>query len=103
MNRIALDNTRFIFMTNFSGDPARDKWGDDRRKANIIIPSEDQAKDMTKAEKGTVIKAEEDELLVLSSNSILKINELQLEGKKRMSTADFLRGFKIERGTILGF
>lgn len=49
MNRIALDNTRFIFMTNFSGDPARDKWGDDRRKANIIIPSEEQAKDMTKA------------------------------------------------------
>ena len=58
---------------------------------------------MAKAEKGTVIKAEGDELLVLSANSILKINELQLEGKKRMSTADFLRGFKIERGTILGY
>ena len=72
-------------------------WDADALPGNLI------PKDMAKAEKGTVIKAEGDELLVLSANSILKINELQLEGKKRMSTADFLRGFKIERGTILGF
>lgn len=45
---IAFDNTRFIFTTNFSGDPARDKFGDSRRKVNIIIPSVEQAKDMTK-------------------------------------------------------
>ena len=49
MNRINLDDTRFIYSTNFSGDPARDRFGDDRRKCNIIIPSEEQAKDMTKA------------------------------------------------------
>ena len=72
-------------------------WDADALPGNLI------PKDMAKAEKGTVIRAEGDELLVLSANSILKINELQLEGKKRMSTADFLRGFKIERGTILGF
>lgn len=46
---ICIDDTRFIFTTNFSGDPARDTYGDDRRKCNIIIPSEDQAKDITKA------------------------------------------------------
>ena len=49
LDRIALDDTRFIFATNFSGDPARDRFGDDRRKVNIIIPSEAQAKDLTKA------------------------------------------------------
>lgn len=47
--RIALDDTRFIFTTNFSGDPKRDRFGDGRRKANIIIPSEQQAKELTKA------------------------------------------------------
>lgn len=48
-DRIALDDTRFIFATNFSGDPKRDRFGDARRKANIIIPTEQQAKDLTKA------------------------------------------------------
>jgi len=48
-DRINLDDTRFIFTTNFSGDPARDRFGDGRRKANIIIPSEAQAKELTKA------------------------------------------------------
>lgn len=49
VTRINLDDTRFIYGTNFSGDPARDRFGDDRRKCNIIIPSVDQAKDLTKA------------------------------------------------------
>ena len=49
MDRIALDDTRFIFATNFSGDPKRDRFGDSRRKANIIIPTAEQAKEMTKA------------------------------------------------------
>lgn len=49
IERINLDNTRFIFTTNFSGDPKRDNYGDPRRKVNIIIPSEAQAKELTKA------------------------------------------------------
>ena len=43
------DDTRFIFTTNFSGDPKRDNFGDTRRKVNIIIPSEELAKSLTKA------------------------------------------------------
>lgn len=46
---IKLENTRFIFTTNFSGDPSRDSFGDDRRKCNIIIPTEEQAKDISDA------------------------------------------------------
>lgn len=43
---ISIENTRFIFTTNFSGDPARDNFGSDVRKANIIIPDPEQAMDM---------------------------------------------------------
>ena len=49
LDRITLDNTRFIFRTNFSGDPKQDRFGDARRKANVIIPTEAQAKELTKA------------------------------------------------------
>lgn len=49
-NRIvAIENTKFIFMTNFSGDPKRDNFGSSRRKANLIIPTEEQAKDLADA------------------------------------------------------
>ena len=48
-NTIAIDNTRFIFQTNFSGDPNNDRFGDSRRKANIMIPDPEQAKDLMKA------------------------------------------------------
>lgn len=35
---IIIDNTRFIFNTNFAGDPAADRFGSDKRRGNIIIP-----------------------------------------------------------------
>lgn len=34
---VQLDDTKFIFATNFSGDPSRDRFGDTRRKCNIIV------------------------------------------------------------------
>lgn len=43
---IHLENTKFIFATNFSGDPARDRFGSPARKATIIIPTEEQAMDL---------------------------------------------------------
>ena len=49
LDRINLDDTRFIFRTNFAGDAKQDRFGDSRRKANIIIPTEAQAKELTKA------------------------------------------------------
>ena len=42
-NLVIIEGSRFIFNTNFSGDPKRDTFGSDQRKANIIIPDEDQA------------------------------------------------------------
>lgn len=44
--RFTIDNTRFIFSTNFSGNPSVDRFSDGRRKCNIIIPDPEQARDM---------------------------------------------------------
>ena len=46
---IAVDDTRFIFATNFAGDPSKDRFADSRRKANLMIPDPEQAKDLIKA------------------------------------------------------
>lgn len=37
---INLDDTRFIFTTNFSGDPERDKYRSTSRRFNVIVPDE---------------------------------------------------------------
>jgi methionyl-tRNA formyltransferase len=34
--------------------------------------------------------------------SVLKIDELQIEGKRRMLTRDFLNGIKLSVGEVLG-
>lgn len=53
---------------------------------------------------GTVLPFEgkSTELPVQTGRGVLYIQELQLEGKKRMQTADFLRGHSILPGTVLG-
>lgn len=43
-----------------------------------------------------------DGLMAETGKGFLFIKELQLEGKKRMDTAAFLRGFQVEDGTVLG-
>ena len=52
---------------------------------------------------GEILSANGDELVVSCGNdSALIIQELQLEGKRRMSARDFLNGVKIRVGEILG-
>lgn len=51
---------------------------------------------------GTVISLSKDAFEVKTKNSALRIDEIQLEGKKRMTTHDFLLGYKLEVGTVLG-
>ena len=51
---------------------------------------------------GMVVTGDASKFLVETGNGILEIKEIQLPGKKRISTADFLRGNKIEKNTILG-
>lgn len=51
---------------------------------------------------GTISRVEKDALVVACGTGALRILELQLEGKKRMSTHDFLLGVKVQAGEMLG-
>lgn len=50
---------------------------------------------------GFVIKADKTHLYVMCGEGILAIESVQLEGKKRMSTHDFLLGNMVKVGTML--
>ncbi len=51
---------------------------------------------------GTVVLAYDTLAVACGDGTVLEITGLQLEGKKRMNSADFLRGVKIKEGDILG-
>ena len=51
---------------------------------------------------GTILMVNKDSFEVAASEGSLKVMELQLEGKKRMTTHDFLLGVKIQPGELLG-
>ncbi len=50
---------------------------------------------------GTIVRTEKDAVFVQTGEGLLKLKEVQLEGKKRMDMAAFLRGYHMDRGTIL--
>lgn len=50
MSLITIENTNFIYMTNFSGDPARaGKYPSTARVGNVIIPDINQARELIDA------------------------------------------------------
>ena len=55
-----------------------------------------------KGQPGEVVQVEKEAFFVQTGEGILKIEELQMEGKKRMDTGAFLRGFQLACGEILG-
>lgn len=76
-----------------------------------VIPKEDNEKNNeklqaenrdNKPEYGTIISVDKKSFAVQCGEGILKVNEVQLEGKKRMKTEDFLRGCRLEAGQKLG-
>ncbi len=58
--------------------------------------------DISAAEAGTIVSVSKDCFVVKTGNGLLKVTELQLEGKKRMSVKDFLLGYKLSIGQKLG-
>ena len=68
------------------------------------VPAVDNATEgeTQKAMPGTVIAVTKDYIEVATGKGTLQIYELQLEGKKRMTTHDFLLGVKVQVGEILG-
>jgi methionyl-tRNA formyltransferase len=51
---------------------------------------------------GSVLQADRSGLVIACGEGGLLVEELQLEGKKRLSARDFLAGYNITPGTILG-
>lgn len=50
---------------------------------------------------GTVVEVNKNDFVVKTGQDYLQIKSLQLEGKKRMNTGDFLRGYALEKGVVL--
>ncbi|MCI8373699.1 MAG: methionyl-tRNA formyltransferase [Lachnospiraceae bacterium] len=57
-------------------------------------------KDLEGVVPGQAVMISSTQLLVQTGSGSLALDEIQLEGKKRMQTAEFLRGFRIKQGTI---
>jgi methionyl-tRNA formyltransferase len=51
---------------------------------------------------GTVLEVNNEGIIVATGEGCLSVKELQLEGKRRMDVAEFIRGHKIEKGMVLG-
>lgn len=51
---------------------------------------------------GEIIKVSKSDIYVKTGKGTLAVRELQLEGKKRMDTPAFLRGFDLQNGVLLG-
>lgn len=50
---------------------------------------------------GTVVAVEKESISVACGEGVIRVLELQLEGKKRMAVKDFLLGYHVEQGMIL--
>lgn len=65
------------------------------------VHSEEQlSKEEKFAEPGTVVSIEKDGFGVLTGEGILFITELQMEGRRKMTAEEFLRGYELEAGTL---
>jgi methionyl-tRNA formyltransferase len=51
---------------------------------------------------GTIVSADANGILVSCGTGLLNLLEVQMEGGKRLSAADFLRGHPLEAGNVLG-
>ncbi len=54
-----------------------------------------------KASPGCILKVTKDEMEVQAGNAVLALEEIQLEGKKRMTVDAFLRGYEVSEGSFL--
>lgn len=67
-----------------------------------VVPTEEAGKVAKNFEPGTIVAVEKESFDILTGDGILRVQELQLEGKRKMTAEEFLRGFKLEVGTVLG-
>jgi methionyl-tRNA formyltransferase len=73
------------------------------KRLKILFASESKRSHPHNPQPGTVTCAQSDRLEIACGNGTsLRVTDLQLEGKKRMSTSEFLRGAAFPEGDVLG-
>lgn len=76
-------------------------WRGKRLKVLFATPSKRSYNPSTVP--GTIVQATSDRLeIVCGEGTALMLNEVQLEGKKRMQTEEFLRGSALPEGEVIG-
>lgn len=73
-------------------------------RAEVCVDSVEEAPEPDEKEvlPGTVIAADRDSFTVQTGYGRLRITEVQPEGKRRMSAEEYLRGYRLAEGTVLG-
>lgn len=67
-----------------------------------IFKSEVVYEDYSNIKPGTIYEINRDNVIVKCGKNSLKLEEIQIEGKKRMDVKSFLSGYKLEKGSLLG-
>jgi methionyl-tRNA formyltransferase len=67
----------------------------------LKIYSIEKISDFSGKKPGTIVKAEDNQLIVAAGDCDVNLLEVQPAGKKVIKTKDFLRGYKIEQETVL--
>jgi methionyl-tRNA formyltransferase len=67
-----------------------------------VIPESLLAEAAVPDKVGTIIEVDKDSFIIRCKTGALKVHELQMEGKKRMTADAFLRGYSLETGLQLG-
>ena len=76
-------------------------WHNRRLKIFQAHEAQPMPSDSPNQEAGTVVRASADNLVVTTGSGLLSLDEVQLEGKKRMQIAEFLRGMQVVPGARL--
>lgn len=98
-NRSAVELNRLVRAFNPWPSAYTTYYGKQLKIWNAVPEPEDETENQ--AEPGTVLTVTKDAIVVACGKGKLRIYELQMEGKKRMSTHDFLLGVKVEAGEKL--
>ena len=65
-----------------------------------ISITEGMAKETAEAVCGSICEVTKDSFSIVTGKGLLKVNEVQLEGKKRMEVSAFLLGYPLEKGMV---
>jgi methionyl-tRNA formyltransferase len=76
-------------------------WQERRFKLLLAHETQPLPSDVQNASPGVVVRSSPETLVVKCGEGLLSLDQVQLEGKKRMSINEFLRGSQIPAGTTL--